>query len=111
MDRSCLGERNANTCVGDHPAICTDRRAAGGIGGKCSFQSAYEIFPNQPLVLRNWAQLRFNEGDQWGAYRLIDRMEKVIPNELEPYSERILIANNQRLNYDQRNHETCGIKA
>ncbi len=56
------------------------------------FNRAYEIFPNQPLVLRNWAQLRFNEGDHWGAYRLIDRMEEVIPNELEPYSERIIIA-------------------
>jgi tetratricopeptide (TPR) repeat protein len=53
------------------------------------FARAYEISPNQPLLLRNWAQLRFNEGDFWGAFRLIDRMEEVIPNEVEPYSERI----------------------
>jgi len=53
------------------------------------FARAYEISPNQPLLLRNWAQLRFNEGDFWGAFRLIDRMEDVIPNEVEPYSERI----------------------
>lgn len=53
------------------------------------FARVYEISPNQPLLLRNWAQLRFNEGDTWGAFRLIDRMEDVIPNEVEPYSERI----------------------
>ncbi len=53
------------------------------------FARAYEISPNQPLLLRNWAQLRFNEGDFWGAFRLIDRMEDAIPNEVEPYAERI----------------------
>jgi hypothetical protein len=53
------------------------------------FVRAYEISPNQPLLLRNWAQLRFNEGDFWGAFRLIDRMEDVIPNEVDPYAERI----------------------
>lgn len=57
-----------------------------------TFARAYEIFPNQPLLLRNWAQLRFNEGDNWGAYRLLDKMESIIPNEVEPYSERIAIA-------------------
>ena len=56
------------------------------------FARAYELFPNQPLLLRNWAQLRFNEGDIWGAYRLLDRMESIIPNEVEPYSERIAFA-------------------
>jgi hypothetical protein len=56
------------------------------------FARAYEIFPNQPLLLRNWAQLRANEGDNWGAYRLLDRMESIIPNEIEPYSERIAVA-------------------
>lgn len=60
------------------------------------FASAYKIFPNQPLLLRNWAQLRFNEGDFWGAFRLIDRMEEAIPAELEPYAERIALA--QRIN-------------
>ena len=57
-----------------------------------SFARAYELFPNQPLLLRNWAQLRFNEGDIWGAYRLLDRMESTIPNEVEPYQERIGMA-------------------
>jgi predicted Zn-dependent protease len=56
------------------------------------FARAYEIFPNQPLLLRNWAQLRFNEGDNWGAFRLLDRMESTIPNEIEPYSERVIMA-------------------
>jgi hypothetical protein len=68
------------------------------------FASAYEIFPNQPLLLRNWAQLRFNEGDFWGAFRLIDRMEEVIPAELEPYAERIALA--QRINELDVVHET-----
>lgn len=54
------------------------------------FARAYGISPNQPLLLRNWAQLRFNEGDFLGAFRLIDRMEDVIPNEVEPYAERIM---------------------
>jgi tetratricopeptide (TPR) repeat protein len=53
------------------------------------FARAYEISPNQPLLLRNWAQLRFNEGDFLGAFQLIDRMEDVIPNEVDPYAERI----------------------
>lgn len=56
------------------------------------FSRAYEIFPNQPLLLRNWAQLRFNEGDNWGAFRLLDRMEGTIPNEIEPYLERVIMA-------------------
>jgi O-antigen ligase len=56
------------------------------------FARAYEIFPNQPLLLRNWAQLRFNEGDNWGAFRLLDRMESTIPNEIEPYFERVIMA-------------------
>jgi predicted Zn-dependent protease len=56
------------------------------------FARAYELFPNQPLLLRNWAQLRFYGGDHWGAYRLLDRMESVIPNEVDPYYERIMLA-------------------
>ena len=53
------------------------------------FARTYEISPNQPLLLRNWAQLRFNEGDFFGAFLLIDRMEDAIPNEVDPYAERI----------------------
>ncbi|MBN8474956.1 O-antigen ligase family protein [Sulfuritalea sp.] len=67
-------------------------------GGKAAleadelFARAYEIFPNQPLLLRNWAQLRFNEGDNRSAFRLLDHMEAAIPNEIEPYSERVIMA-------------------
>jgi len=67
-------------------------------GGKAAleadelFSRAYEIFPNQPLLLRNWAQLRFNEGDNRSAFRLLDHMEAAIPNEIEPYSERVIMA-------------------
>lgn len=56
------------------------------------FARAYEMFPNQPLLLRNWAQLRFNERDYWGANRLLDRMESIIPHEVEPYLERLIMA-------------------
>lgn len=56
------------------------------------YEKAYEIFPNQPLLLRNWAQLKFNEGDRLNAYRLLDKMERIIPHEIEPYSERIFYA-------------------
>lgn len=56
------------------------------------YEKAYEIFPNQPLLLRNWAQLRFNEGDRQSAYRLLDSMERIIPHETEPYFERVIYA-------------------
>ena len=56
------------------------------------FLLAHRMFPAQPLVLRNWAQLLFDQGSVQDAYRLLDLMEKLIPNELEPYYERMLMA-------------------
>ena len=50
------------------------------------------MFPVQPLVLRNWAQLLFDQGNVPDAYQLLDLMEKLIPDKLEPYSERIIMA-------------------
>ncbi|MBI4190893.1 MAG: O-antigen ligase family protein [Betaproteobacteria bacterium] len=56
------------------------------------FALAHRMFPAQPLVLRNWAQLLFDQDNLPDAYRLLDLMEKLVPNELEPYYERIVIA-------------------
>lgn len=56
------------------------------------FAHAHQMFPAQPLLLRNWAQLLFDQGNLPDAYRLLDLMENLIPNELEPYSERIAMA-------------------
>jgi hypothetical protein len=56
------------------------------------FAQAHLMFPSEPLLLRNWAQLLFDQGNAADAYRLLDRMEKLIPNDLEPYAERIVMA-------------------
>ena len=56
------------------------------------FAQAYRIYPSQPLLLRNWAQLRFENGHVTDAYRLLDLMESLIPAELDAYMERIAMA-------------------
>lgn len=56
------------------------------------FARAHRLFPTQPLLLRNWAQLEFDEGNVGDAYRLLDLMEKLLPTEIEPYQERIVLA-------------------
>jgi hypothetical protein len=52
------------------------------------FARAQELFPAQPTILRNWAQLEFDGGDAPAAYRLLDRMELLVPDSEEPYLER-----------------------
>jgi hypothetical protein len=68
-------------------------------GGLRSAQEAHQIFahthsmfPNEPLFLRNWAQLLFDQGNMQEAYRLLDVMEKLVPNDLEPFAARIDIS-------------------
>ncbi len=56
------------------------------------FAYAHLMFPTEPLLLRNWAQLLFDQGNTPDAYRLLDLMEKLIPHDLVPYSERIEMA-------------------
>jgi tetratricopeptide (TPR) repeat protein len=56
------------------------------------FALAHRMFPSEPLLLRNWAQLLADQGSLSEAYRLLDRMEGLIPNDLEAYSTRIEIA-------------------
>jgi hypothetical protein len=57
------------------------------------FLRAHGMFPAQPLLLRNWAQLLLDQGNGVDAYRLLDLMENLIPHELESYAERIEMAN------------------
>jgi len=57
------------------------------------FAHAHEMFPNEPLILRNWAQLLFDQGELAASYQILDRMEALIPGNAEPYFERLGIAN------------------
>ena len=63
--------------------------ATAAIDADAAFERAYKMFPNQPLILHGWAQLKFDAGLNSEGYRLLDRMERIIPNEPEAYSERI----------------------
>ena len=56
------------------------------------FAHTHRMFPSEPLLLRNWAQLLSDQGNIPDAYRLFDLMEKLIPHDPEPYSERIIMA-------------------
>ncbi len=56
------------------------------------FAHAHRMFPSEPLLVRNWAQLMFDQGNLPDAYRLLDVMEKLIPEDSEPYAERITMA-------------------
>jgi O-Antigen ligase len=56
------------------------------------FARAYALFPAQPLLLRNWAQLKFDMGYRADAYALLDRMEAILPDEPDAYLERMLMA-------------------
>jgi hypothetical protein len=56
------------------------------------FARAHRMFPSEPLLLRNWAQLMFDQGNRSDAYRLLDLMEKLIPEEPDSYAERIAMA-------------------
>ena len=63
------------------------------------FAYTHRLFPNEPLALRNWAQLLFDQGNVQDAYRLLDLMEKLIPFDPEPYAERIKMARQVNDNY------------
>ena len=56
------------------------------------FGKAAQMFPVQPVIYRNWAQLKFDGGFPEEGYRLLDTMESIIPDEPEAYIERILMA-------------------
>ena len=56
------------------------------------FALAHQIFPSEPLFLRNWAQLIADQGNLTEAYRILDEMERLVPGDREPYSERIALA-------------------
>ena len=71
-----------------------DAGASSQVAGEADdlFARAHQMFPAQPLLLRNWAQLKFDGGKLDAAYLLLDRMETLIPNDAEPYEERIFMA-------------------
>ena len=69
-------------------------RAAGE--ARALFARANQMLPSQPLFLRNWAQFESEEGNVGDAADLLARMEAIIPNEIEPYRERILLAQKLR---------------
>ena len=56
------------------------------------YAKAQRIFPAQPVIYRNWAHLKFDNGLPTEGFRLLDVMESIIPDEPEPYIERILMA-------------------
>ncbi|MCE9640741.1 MAG: O-antigen ligase family protein [Betaproteobacteria bacterium] len=56
------------------------------------FERAHRMFPSEPLVLRNWAQLLADQGNLPQAYRLFDLMEQLIPSDPEPYAARLVVA-------------------
>jgi hypothetical protein len=66
--------------------------AAAVAAADAAFEKAHWMFPAQPLTLHGWAQLKFDNGDVLEGYRLLDRMEAIIPGEPEPYVERIAAA-------------------
>ncbi len=56
------------------------------------FRRAKTLFPAQPMIYRNWAQLKFDAGFSAEGYELLAAMEAIIPEEPEPYADTILMA-------------------
>jgi hypothetical protein len=56
------------------------------------FARTHRMFPSEPLLLRNWAQLLSDQGRLDDAYRLLDTMEQLIPHDPEPYAARLDIS-------------------
>jgi hypothetical protein len=60
------------------------------------FAKAHEIFPSEPLILRNWGQFLAEQGDLAASYGIFDRMEALIPDEIAAYAARIDAARGAR---------------
>ena len=56
------------------------------------FLRAHQMFPTQPLYLRDWARFEFDEGSLNDAVQLLERMESIIPEASDPYIERVVMA-------------------
>jgi hypothetical protein len=56
------------------------------------YAQAHRMFPAQPLALQGLAQVHFDNGGLSDGYRLLDQMEAIVPNEPEPYFERMAAA-------------------
>jgi tetratricopeptide (TPR) repeat protein len=60
------------------------------------FAKAHGIFPSEPLILRNWGQFLAEQGELDASYRLFDRMEALIPEDIAAYAARIDAARGAR---------------
>ena len=56
------------------------------------FLRAHQMFPTQPLFLRDWARFETEDGGFGDAAQLLERMESIIPSDPAPYLERIALA-------------------
>ncbi|HEX4326142.1 MAG TPA: O-antigen ligase family protein [Burkholderiales bacterium] len=56
------------------------------------FARAHALYPAQVTILRNWAQVEFDGGDAAAAYRLLDQIEVLWPQNELPYFERMQMA-------------------
>jgi hypothetical protein len=56
------------------------------------FRQAHLMYPAQPTILRNWAELESDLGELATAYALLDQMEALAPGSEEPYAERLRMA-------------------
>ena len=63
--------------------------AAAAIEVDAAYERAFKMFPNQPLTLQGWAQVKFNAGLNSEGYHLLDMMEAIVPREPDAYAERI----------------------
>jgi tetratricopeptide (TPR) repeat protein len=60
------------------------------------FAKAHGIFPSEPLILRNWGQFLAEQGNLEASYRIFDRMETLIPEDIAAYAARIAAARGAR---------------
>ncbi len=56
------------------------------------FRQLAKMYPAQPLIYRNWANLEFDRGLPEEGYRLFDVIEALVPRMADTYVERIQVA-------------------
>ena len=56
------------------------------------FRQLAKMYPAQPVIYRNWANLEFDRGLQEEGYRLFDVIEALVPRIPDTYVDRIQVA-------------------